>query len=592
MCAEQRDDIIEQLSAYLDGELSEQEVSRIERQLETDPQSRRLLEELAKTAEWVRDLPAESAPAGLRESTVAMLERDMLLGAAGEEAGGLPRPSRPVLRWLATAAVVALACTAGYFTLSQAGRGPSAGDEGSTIQTVRVGPEKSLPEQGGPEAEVRLGESDATARRSWGEAKKDSADKDVAGTRMPSLGRPDEEAEGLGIVSEPPAADVFDESRGKGPLSLSKGRGKGPVAQNERGSVASATDAVPEYLRSGAKPRKDEPGKGAKSALAPPQRAGWRVAAAHPVRLDVEVDSPARMYAMAGRARSTAAAGGWEMLDAAPAFAAMGRMQPVPEAAEVQLPEPGRGSARGRSRAEQPPAVRRLVLRGHRSQFVRLIEELRGQDQQARVQLISEQNVVSSGWPQVAAAAGRVGSLGVPGQLSPRPDFDDGRLPGVFDAPSAVNRMTTRAEQTPPSVSPLEGSARKDAAAEGRAERDEHVVLRQLTDAADVLDKAAGYEPEAASGRRTAERKGEADHVASRPGAEASGQPDSTQAQGSGLADSLLAMMQQIDATLDPDPVVEVTLTIRAVRLDAPPAPASDDIEPPPSLRLDGSADD
>lgn len=589
MCAEQRDDIIEQLSAYLDGELSEQEVARIERELETDPQSRRLLEELARTAECVRDLPVESAPAGLRESTVAMLERDMLLGAAGEEAGGLPHPSRPVLRWLATAAVVALACTAGYFTLSQAGRGPSAGDEGSTIQTVQVGPEKSLPEQGGPEAEVRLGESDATARRSWGEAKEDSGDKDVAGTRMRSRGHPDEEAEGLGTVSKPPVADVFDESRGKGPLPLSRGRGKGPVAQKERGTVASATDAVPEYPRSRAEPREDEPAKRAKSALTPPERAGRRVAAAHPVRLDVEVGSPARMYAMLGRARSTAVTGGWEMLDAAPALAAAGRMQPVPEAAEVQLPELGRGLARGRGRDEHPPGVRRLVLRGRRSQFVRLIEELRGQDQQARVQLLSEQNVVSSGWAEVAAAAGRVGSLGVPEEFSPRPDFDDGRLPEVFDAPSAVNRMTTKAEQAPPSVSPLEASARKDAAAEGRAKGDEHVVLRQLTDAADVLDRAAGYEPEGASGQRAVGGEGETDHVPSPPGARASGKPGSTQAQGSGLADSFLAMMQQIDATLDPDPVVEVTLT---VRLDVSPVPASDDFEPPPSLRLDGSADD
>ena len=352
--------------------------------------------------------------------------------------------------------------------------------------------------------------------------------------------------------------------------------------------MVSTTEVVPEALRRPAETPKGEPAHGATKAPASSERAIRRVPAAHPVRLDVEVEGPAAMYAMVGRARSTAAAGGWEVLDLVPALAVTSQMQTAPEAAEDRLAEAGEGSARGLGGHEEGRAVRKMVLRGRRSQFVRLIEELRGQDQQARVQLISEQNVICTGWPQVAAAARRVGSLDVPAELSPRPDFENGRLPGVFEAPSAVNRMTTRAEQTPPPVPSEERSARIEA-----AERDEQRVLRQLTDAADALDRAAGYVPEAKSGDRGVLRKGEPDQAASQPGTRASDQPDSTEAQGSGLADSFLAMMQQIDATLDPDPVVEVTLFVRAVQpATAPPAPPRDDFEPPPSLRLDGSGDD
>ncbi|UCG32379.1 MAG: zf-HC2 domain-containing protein [Phycisphaerales bacterium] len=587
MCAEHRDDIVEHLSAYLDGELSEPEVARLERQLEADPQLRRLLEELARTAEWVRDLPVEAAPPGLRESTVAMLERDMLLGTPGDETTGLPRRSRPVLRWLATAAVVALACTAGYFTLSQAGRGPSPGDERSTLQTVQIGPEKSLPAEGPPPPKSRPGDLDALAARGEAETKKDAGDPEVAWRARRARGRLGEQDEAQTTLAKPPVADVFDESLSKEPPPLKEERGKASAAGQKPGALVSTTEAVAEAPRRPAEVPKGEPAHGGMKAPAPLERAGSHVVAAHPVRLDVEVEGPAAMYAMVGRARSTAAAGGWEMLDVAPTFEAMERTETVPETAEGRLEESGRRSAQGRGGYEEHRAVRKMVLRGRRSQFVRLIEELRGQDQQARVQLISEQNVVSSGWPQVAAAAERVGSLDVPAELSPRPDFENGRSPGVFEAPSAVNRVTSRAEQTPPPAPSEKRSARIDA-----AERDEQRMLSQLTDAADALDKAAGYRPPAKSEDRGAMGKDEPDRVASQPGTRASEQPDSTEAQGGGLADSLLAMMRQIDATLDPDPVVEVTLFVRAVQPTTAPAPPRDDFEPPPSLRLDGSAND
>jgi anti-sigma factor RsiW len=50
------------LCAYLEGELSPSERTEIEQHLAANPQHRQLLADLAKTREWMRSIPAESAP--------------------------------------------------------------------------------------------------------------------------------------------------------------------------------------------------------------------------------------------------------------------------------------------------------------------------------------------------------------------------------------------------------------------------------------------------------------------------------------------------------------------------------------------------
>lgn len=100
---------IEQLSAYLDGELDETERVSVERWLESNPDGRQSLAELRGLTEAVRGLPRAAAPEGLAERVEARLARLQLLET--EPAAG--RTVR-IFRRLAVAAVLALAVGAGW----------------------------------------------------------------------------------------------------------------------------------------------------------------------------------------------------------------------------------------------------------------------------------------------------------------------------------------------------------------------------------------------------------------------------------------------------------------------------------------------
>lgn len=109
---------LEQLTAYLDGELSPDERAAVERLLAEDAGVRRLLEELRWTSEIVGSLPRQTAPANIAEGVLARLERQALLG---EE----PMPRRVwrvrAIQGLALAASIALIVTAGWYVLPQLG---------------------------------------------------------------------------------------------------------------------------------------------------------------------------------------------------------------------------------------------------------------------------------------------------------------------------------------------------------------------------------------------------------------------------------------------------------------------------------------
>ena len=102
------------MSAYLDGELTPDDQAEVEAFIEKDADARRLLAELRATIEAVRALPRARASDDLMDGLRGRMERQALLGE--EPAGGTSPPSATPFqgRWLAAAAVVALACTAGY----------------------------------------------------------------------------------------------------------------------------------------------------------------------------------------------------------------------------------------------------------------------------------------------------------------------------------------------------------------------------------------------------------------------------------------------------------------------------------------------
>ncbi|MEK6644612.1 MAG: zf-HC2 domain-containing protein [Planctomycetota bacterium] len=102
----------EQLTAYLDGELSEAERAEVERLLESDAEARALLEELRETARLIGTVPREFAGKGFNEAVRARLERESLLS---EES------ARPMRWWkpMALAASLMVVSTVVYFGMAR-----------------------------------------------------------------------------------------------------------------------------------------------------------------------------------------------------------------------------------------------------------------------------------------------------------------------------------------------------------------------------------------------------------------------------------------------------------------------------------------
>ncbi len=118
-----RQEIGEQLSAYLDGELSEAEARRLEEAVRADAELAGELNSLRAVRGLLRELPRERAPAGMTEGIVARAERSRLLTGPGV-------PGRRGFSWprrLAVAAAVLIAVGAGLVLMSlppkPAGRG-------------------------------------------------------------------------------------------------------------------------------------------------------------------------------------------------------------------------------------------------------------------------------------------------------------------------------------------------------------------------------------------------------------------------------------------------------------------------------------
>jgi anti-sigma factor RsiW len=110
----------EQLTAYLDGELSKEQRAEVEGLLADDEEARTLLEELRRTSKLVASLPRGRAPSNLGEEVTARLEREALLDdppghfPAGKGWSGL-------FRGLAVAAALALVVTTGWLMFLQSG---------------------------------------------------------------------------------------------------------------------------------------------------------------------------------------------------------------------------------------------------------------------------------------------------------------------------------------------------------------------------------------------------------------------------------------------------------------------------------------
>lgn len=81
----------ELLSAYVDGEVSEQQRAEIESLLEQNPQAQQLVDELQSLSTTLRSLPPVAVGEDLRDLVLARAERAMLVG----EPGGQPSVTLP-----------------------------------------------------------------------------------------------------------------------------------------------------------------------------------------------------------------------------------------------------------------------------------------------------------------------------------------------------------------------------------------------------------------------------------------------------------------------------------------------------------------
>ncbi|MBX3393892.1 MAG: zf-HC2 domain-containing protein [Phycisphaerae bacterium] len=110
---------LEQLSAYLDGELTPTERAEVERLIEQDADARVYLSELRRVSRWIGDLPRLRGPepmTGAILERLERLERESLLGEAASPS--VLRFGR-YSRMLGIAASVLIVCTVGWFSLPQ-----------------------------------------------------------------------------------------------------------------------------------------------------------------------------------------------------------------------------------------------------------------------------------------------------------------------------------------------------------------------------------------------------------------------------------------------------------------------------------------
>lgn len=114
--AERRKQLEEQLSAYLDDELSPRQRAKLEAILAKDADARALLSELQALRSALKSLPRARAADDLVANVQARMERRALLGDETSRPAEKPVGMSAGGRWVAAAAIVLMTGVAGYVT--------------------------------------------------------------------------------------------------------------------------------------------------------------------------------------------------------------------------------------------------------------------------------------------------------------------------------------------------------------------------------------------------------------------------------------------------------------------------------------------
>lgn len=131
MATVDREQLGELLSAYLDGELDEQQTQLVERALREESSARRLLDELRATADLVASLPRHAAPKSIAQEVGCQLERGELLGDYGGVSDRVGRRGSSVWSWLSMAAMLVLVVGGGLWILHY--QGPDRAGPGEDV---------------------------------------------------------------------------------------------------------------------------------------------------------------------------------------------------------------------------------------------------------------------------------------------------------------------------------------------------------------------------------------------------------------------------------------------------------------------------
>jgi hypothetical protein len=138
-------DQFEQLTAYLDGELSAAERQEVEQLLDRDPEARQLLEELRQASRLVAALPRGKAPVDMSASVMARLERQALLGELEKNQPRRPRQSPGWGRLLGVAVGTLMMLTAGWLMVKQSRPAPGPPTQLALAEKRGAGTEKGAP---------------------------------------------------------------------------------------------------------------------------------------------------------------------------------------------------------------------------------------------------------------------------------------------------------------------------------------------------------------------------------------------------------------------------------------------------------------
>ena len=135
----------EQLSAYLDNELSDADRIAVQELLQTSPVARARLEKLRETVAWVAELPRRGAPETLNADVMSRIERSHLLDGETSLATKSTVKWRSFRPFLAAAAMVTVAVGVGLWGISESGDQLRESHRLAMVQSVTSPLDSALP---------------------------------------------------------------------------------------------------------------------------------------------------------------------------------------------------------------------------------------------------------------------------------------------------------------------------------------------------------------------------------------------------------------------------------------------------------------